>query len=240
MNLPNGIYYCDISDNYFNNNDNVTVINSLQKIKFGTGIYWKQYRLGDSLGGKYNKPLTTINEKWPNSIKDKYMKKTNFKANKVDVLFNIIKENEYYKYNTTNFLVVGIRIGDVLGGCTLINYVRPLSYYANIDYSKYIDKTVIIVCGSHYNGNTPKSIQYVISLYNLFKKKGFKKIIVRAGNSPDDDICFMAGSDYFIGGLGGFQKLAASLVRNFSKKTVVAINQNIVLPKHDETNTFNY
>jgi len=216
--LPYGNYYTNVEKELIIN-DTIKII-PLSKIKCGTGKYWKSYRLGDTVGGKYNKKFETIKQYWPGSIKDKYMKQSQNKANKHDILCNIIKEYPMYKFDTSNFIIIGIRVGDVLGACTLNSYIIPINHYKNLDLKDHIKKTVIICCGSHYDSNTPKSIQYINDLYNVFKDKGFENILVRAGNSPDDDLCLMCGAEILIPGRGGFHNMIRILRILFFKNAI--------------------
>lgn len=217
-NLPPGKYYWDknqiINDEYIN-------IDILENLSCGTGEYWRSYRLGDTVGGKYNKKFETIEQKWPNSIKDKYMKLAFNKANKYDILFSVIKAYPLYTFNTTNFIFIGIRVGDVMGGNILTNYVINEDYYKNLDLNKYLNKTCIICCGSHYNTNTPYTIKYVNTLYKIMKNKGFENVFVRAGNNPDDDFTLMCGSDYLIHGLGSYHKMIRNMVIEYGTKGIL-------------------
>ena len=216
--VPYGKYYTIVEQEINLNN---TKIIPLSKIKCGTGTYWKSYRLGDTVGGKYNKKFETIHEKWPGSIKDKYMTKAHNKGNKLHILYDIIKEYPLYNFDTSKFIIVGIRVGDVLGACTLTNYVRPINDYKNLDLKDHIKKTIIICCGSHYDSNTPKSIQYINDIYNVFKDKGFENVLVRAGNSPDDDLCLMCGANFLIPGRGGFHNMIRLLVKSHNKGSII-------------------
>lgn len=216
--LPPGKYYWDKEESI---NDKAITIHNLKNLQCGTGKYWQNYRLGDTVGGKYNKKFETIEQKWPGSIKDKYMKASNNKANKDDLLFNIIKEHPFFNFDTSNLLIIGIRVGDVLGAVTLDKYVRPHTFYKELDLTEHLNKTVIICCGSHYNGNTPKSLGYTGNLYKIMKEKGFKNVFVRGGNSPDDDLAFMCGADNLIPGLGGYHNMIRRLILSHSKKNVI-------------------
>ena len=218
MNLPYGKYYWDKEETI---NEKDITIHNMKHLQTGTGKYWFQYRLGDTIGGKYNKNFKTIEEKWPGSIKHKYMKLTNNKANKYDVLFNIIKEYPLFKIDTTNLLIIGIRVGDVLGGVTLHNYVKPHSFYKELDLTEHLNKTVIICCGSHFNGNTEKTVCYVNDLYKIMKEKGVENVFIRGGNSPDDDLTLMCGADNLITGLGGYHKMIRAIVMGHTKKNVI-------------------
>jgi hypothetical protein len=218
MNLPPGKYYWD-KENSINEKD--ITIHNIKHLQCGTGTYWIRYRLGDTIGGKYNKPFKTIEQYWPGSIKDKYMKLTNNKANNYDVLFNIIKEYPFFKFDTTNLLIIGIRIGDVLGKVTLDTYVKPVTFYKDLDLTGHLNKTVIICCGSHYNSNTPKTTGYVNDLYKIMKEKGFENVFIRGGNSPDDDLTLMCGADNLITGLGGYHKMIRTIVMNHTKNNVI-------------------
>lgn len=193
----------------------------VKKIHIGTGLYWHSYRLGDTIGGKYGNNFKTINEKWPDSLKDLYMSKAKNKANKIDIFFEIIKDNPYFKFDTSNFLIVGLRLGDVLGACTLEKFIVPLEFYENLDLSLELSKKVVIVCGGHYNGGTPKSTAYLNSICEIFSKKGFKDIFIRAGNSPDDDICFLCGADFLIHGKGSYHNLSRIIIQNYTNKRVI-------------------
>jgi hypothetical protein len=218
MNLPPGKYYYDRETEI---TDKDISIQNLKQLQSCTGIYWKSYRLGDTVGGKYNKPFDTIERKWPGSIKDKYMKSANNKANRNDILFNIVKEHTFFKFDTTNILIIGIRIGDVLGAVTLDKYVKPYSFYKDLDLTEHLNKSVVICCGSHYCGNTPNTISYVNELYKIMKEKGFKNVYVRAGNSPDDDFTFMCGADFLITGLGGYHKMIRAIIMGYTKKCTI-------------------
>ena len=138
MNLPPGKYYWDKEETI---NEKDITIHNIKHLQCGTGKYWQSYRLGDTLGGKYNKPFDTIERKWPGSIKDKYMKSANNKANRNDILFNIVKEHAFFKFDTTNILIIGIRVGDVLGAVTLDKYVKPSSFYKDLDLTEHLNKT---------------------------------------------------------------------------------------------------
>lgn len=218
MNFPPGKYYWDKEETI---NEKDITIHNIKHLQCGTGTYWIGYRLGDTVGGKYNKPFKTIEQKWPGSIKDKYMKLTNNKANNYHVLFNIIKEYPFFKFDTANLLIIGIRIGDVLGATTLDKYVKPYTFYKDLDLTGHLNKTVIICCGSHYNRNTPKTIGYVNDLYKIMKEKGFENVFIRGGNSPDDDLTLMCGADNLITGLGGYHKMIRTIVINHAKKNVI-------------------
>ena len=220
VNLPKGQYFSNYPEKYLCENREVQIKN-MQNLNIATGLYWKNYRLSDTVGGKYGKPFHTIKEKWPGTIKDKYMTRANNRGGFMNHFIDIVKQEEFYNLNTTDYLIVGIRVGDVMGGVILHNYVVDLNAYKNFDFEKYLDKTVIIVCGSHYNSNTPASVIYIKNLVQIFEEKGFKNIFVRAGNSPDDDVSFMCGADYSIIGKGGLQKLAGRFIKEYSKKDIL-------------------
>ena len=97
----------------------------------------------------------------------------------------------------------------------------PLEFYENLDLSSKLDKKIIIVCGGHYNGGTPKSTAYLHSICKIFSEKGFKDIVIRAGNSPDDDICFLCGADFLIHGKGSYHNLSRMILLEYTNKHII-------------------
>jgi len=175
------------------------------------------YRLADIVSGyfsrHYGKNSTTfVCGKWPRSIGCEYLKT---KKNVCD----IIKKRSNYYNQTKDKLVVHLRLGDVLDWPYYIHkrkcsekgcyYIHPISFYQQVNISKYI-KNIEIISNPYYRYipfyGSYKSIMYRDQVKKVFEKRGYN-VTYRKSLSVDDDFLYMYNSINFLPGKGGFSNL---------------------------------
>lgn len=215
--LAPGTYYTNLDLSF---NDINIVIKKLDELNTSTGKYWQKYRIGDSIQKRdFKHPPEIIKNRWPDSFLDKYHNKEPFNLHGVNKIYNMI-HNEKNNYEMENLITVHLRIGDVMMPSHEKSYTYPFDYYKMLDIGKYTqNKTIIIVCGSHDNICSDASRKYVLTVYNILSEKGYN-VLIRAGNSPDDDFYFLCRSHFLIRGKGGFSNYVVSLVK-MNKKIVI-------------------
>ncbi len=93
-------------------------------------------------------------------------------------------------------------------------YVKSLQYYEEA-LESFVPphvKHVVFVTGFHKTDNHDKSMKYVESVRDYFKKKGYL-VSIRLNQNPDDDFLYMCNSKYFIQSGGGFSALISEIVQ---------------------------
>lgn len=234
--LPKGIYYSNNILNTFNYEDKDIIIHNINIIKTYNGNNWNGYRLGDTISGKnhnlgpnLDKQIETIVNNWPNSLIHKYFllkKYKNIKWNNFKELNKLLDEHESINFSKfdNNYIAMHLRVGDG------ISWRTPFEAYNN-DFFENIEKRtkikdIIIFCGSHNCRGRPNAlvINYIKQVINILNKRGYN-VIIRSGNSPDDDLFLMVKATHFIsGGLsnkikpggGGYCGLVRVLRRNLN------------------------
>jgi hypothetical protein len=207
------------------------------------------YRLGDIYNGNGGDDAENYiiknKDKFKNTIGYKYIINRKKKLNDIETLNNIIKN--HCNINFTNDCIVHIRTGDVLERLTkqeiinrwnennnnnnenkIPNYWSPDKYINTKQY--YISKImklkklninkVIIISGSHYKHNNIKNSSYFIDIVKQFFKDNDIKVSLKLGSNPDDDLCLLYNSKYFIAGKGGYSRLLTDIVK-FNDKIII-------------------
>ena len=164
------------------------------------------------------------------------------KNNNIESLNNIIKN--HCKSDLQNNCVVHIRVGDVLEKVRMqriidrwvktnqnnefphfwnpIQYIETKQYYLskilklkNLNVNK-----IIIIAGSHINLKSyKKSIYYIDLVKNLFQRNNIK-VILQLGSHPDNDVCLVYNSKYFLPGKGGYSRLLKEIAE-YNNKTII-------------------
>jgi len=189
---------------------------------------YHRYRMGDvyiwGKGPNYNK-VKYHEENFPNSIATKYLNllkkgESNNKDKFLQVLHN---EPQLDSMPEDNSFVLHMRVGDVfcrhkgnwmsnkLGVKGMINhYTKKYNPEWWSDILKFmneknLDKVYIIV-GSHTPYCLLESEDFIMDRVNMFKKNG-KDVVLRIGNSPDEDILWVRRAKYFKSTGGGYGKV---------------------------------
>ena len=209
---------------------------------------FNEYRLGDIYNGNggddaENHVIKNKN-KFKNTIGYKYIINRKKKHNDIETLNNIIKNHCNINFN--NDCVIHIRTGDVLERLTkqeIINrwnennnnnenkipnywtpdkYINTKQYYISkmMKFKKLNINRVIIISGSHYKHNNFKNSSYFIDLVKQFFKDYDIKVSLKLGSNPDDDLCLLYNSKYFIPGKGGYSRLLTDIVK-FNNKIII-------------------
>jgi hypothetical protein len=189
---------------------------------------YHRYRIGDvyiwGKGPKYDR-VKYHEENFPNSIATKYLNLLKEgESNNKDKLMRVI--NNEPKLDTSpedNSFVLHMRVGDVfcrhngnwmsskLGVKGMINHYtkkdnpewwRDILKFMN---EKNLDKVYIIV-GSHTPYCLLESEDFIMDRVNMFRKNG-KDVVLRIGNTPDEDILWVRRAKYFKSTGGGYGKV---------------------------------
>jgi len=189
---------------------------------------YHRYRIGDvyiwGKGPKYDR-VKYHEENFPNSIATKYLNLLKEgESNNKDKLMRVI--NNEPKLDTSpeyNSFVLHVRVGDVfcrhkgnwmsskLGVKGMINHYtkkdnpgwwRDILKFMN---EKNLDKVYIIV-GSHTPYCLLESEDFIMDRVNMFRKNG-KDVVLRIGNTPDEDILWVRRAKYFKSTGGGYGKV---------------------------------
>lgn len=184
------------------------------------GPEWDSYRLGDVIKGWLtdNDPdyLTSVHERWPNSIGDKYMKHVGypetFEKNDMPTLRDIFStiSDEGPDRETA---VIHVRLGDIVKHAWKNTYVRDMAYYKRMLKSMREHpeiRKVRIIAGAHLNENRKASSELLHDIMGVFK--GYDTQLVLTHN-PDKDFYYMCHSKYFVKSGGGFSNLIEKYVR---------------------------
>ena len=208
--------------------------NNKPKYNLYNGPYWYYYRLGDIINGymiRSNEPgqkkyLEDISTRWPESISDKYVKRSSyphsFKIRDLNILIDILNEINDEK-PSTNTLVIHLRLGDVVGmwnkgilsgTTTSINhYVKGPEYYKQIlqkiKQNNNI-QNIKIITGTHFNQDIDASINYLDHIVSIFDSD--YDVEVKITNNPDKDFYYMCHSKFFCPSGGGFSNLIKDIV----------------------------
>lgn len=195
------------------------------RYRLGDMIKYKNHRYNKDLGFNYHK------NKFPNSIATEYMLTTN-KMSDYPVLLKIISKRNYPR-QYTNYLVIHLRLGDVIDNSThsvddflfktinlyqtngnSVNYVKPIKYYQQIiNKSKTLGiSKVILITGFHQGTNHTKSLKYISHVKKLFESKGFE-CQTRINLDPDEDFLIMCNAKYFVPSGGGFSDVITNIVK---------------------------
>ena len=189
---------------------------------------YHRYRMGDvykwGKGPNYNK-VKYHEENFPNSIATKYLNllkkgESNNKDKFLQVLHN---EPQLDSMPEDNSFVLHMRVGDVLcrhhanvkrwfaASSSMIKHYtkkdnpewwRDILKFMN---EKNLDKVYIIV-GSHTPYCLLESEDFIMDRVNMFKKNG-KDVVLRIGNTPDEDILWVRRAKYFKSTGGGYGKV---------------------------------
>ena len=206
------------------------------------------YRLGDIYNGNGGDDAENYiiknKHKFKNTIGYKYIINRKKKLNDIETLNNIIKNHCNINFN--NDCVIHIRTGDVLENETKekinerwnsnkienenvipsprshIMYIHNKKYYLSkiIKLKKLNINKVIIISGSHYKHNNFKNSSYFIDIVKQFFKDNDIKVSLKLGSNPDDDLCLLYNSKYFIAGKGGYSRLLTDIVK-FNDKIII-------------------
>lgn len=193
------------------------------------------YRVGDvykyGKGPSYHK-IKFHEEKFPNSIATKYLKLLKKgERNKKDKLMRVIhNEPQLDTMPEYNSFVLHMRVGDILcsRGSSLKMSVRlgvkgMINHYTKKDNpewwhdilkfmnEKNLDKVYIIV-GSHTPRCLLESEDFIMDRVNMFRKNG-KDVVLRIGNTPDEDILWVSRAKYFKTTGGGYGRLLGIVVQ---------------------------
>ena len=206
------------------------------------------YRLGDIYNGNGGDDAENYiiknKDKFKNTIGYKYIINRKKKLNDIETLNNIIKNHCNINFN--NDCVMHIRTGDVLENETKekinerwnsnkienenvipsprshIMYIHNKKYYLSkiIKLKKLNINRVTIISGSHYKLNNFKNSSYFIDLVKeLFQKNSFN-VKLKLARNPDDDLCLIYNSKYFIPGKGGYSRLLTDIAK-YNKKIII-------------------
>jgi len=234
------IYYLK-KENLYNEKSNEKEINlytGAGAYRLGDGFYLTDYKDVWIKSDKNNvtknyESLSKLIKLFPNSILAEYLKLSNFKAEKYDILLKIVK-NRFKKDNLVNKktdCLLHLRVGDVIDelcnkenfvnkfyhNITKVdfdnnircNYIKPLSYF--IDKIKILHrlniKKIYIICGAHIKlKNYNYSIYYIKKIKNIFNDAKID-VILKIANHPDIDLLFSMNFDYFIPSNGQYSRL---------------------------------
>lgn len=195
---------------------------------------YHRYRIGDvygyGKGPKYDK-VKYHEENFPNSIATKYLnllKKG--ERNKKDKLMRVINnEPQLDTMPEDNSFVLHMRVGDVLcrqhgvnvklwgGSPPMIKHYtkknnpgwwRDILKFMN---EKNLNKVYIIV-GSHTPYCLLESEDFIMDRVKMFRKNG-KDVVLRIGNTPDEDILWVRRAKYFKTTGGGYGKVLGIVVQ---------------------------
>ena len=206
--LPSGKYY--VVNNWLADCDKipgveVSSFDSINDIHLHNGSFWLLYRLGDAFEGIH------VEGDFPDTILHELRKtcKGMNRDKKLVALNEIISNRYLHNHSWDDILYVGLRIGDIYGNRSnrLNDYQYSPGDYRNMEMDVNEKTIVVLCCGSHFNPNYVKTKTYLKAVYEVFLEKGFKKIIFRIGNSPDDDFVLLSTAKNLIPGKGNFHKL---------------------------------
>ena len=193
------------------------------------------YRVGDvykyGKGSSYHK-IKFHEEKFPNSIATKYLKllKKGERNNKDKLMRVIHNEPQLDTMPEYNSFVLHMRVGDILcsrssslkmsvrlGVKGMINHYtkkdNPEWWHDILKFmnEKNLDKVYIIV-GSHTPHCLLESEDFIMDRINMFRKNG-KDVVLRIGNTPDEDILWVSRAKYFKTTGGGYGRLLGIVVQ---------------------------
>jgi len=212
MELPKGKYYVSNIKDYCSTDDiSINHIDNLVLENLYNGKQWDYYRLSDTVRFKnHNNSNEQIHTKWPNSIIDLFMNDKNIKYNarnnKLKRICFII--NNYFPIKISQpYIAIHLRVGDA------IDYMsKPLSFYDDLDVSKFSCNNAIIFCGLHNHRHKEQSLIYIKKVYKILESKKLN-IILRCGNNPDDDFVLMVKSSHFIESGGGYSHTVSEVIQ---------------------------
>ena len=96
----------------------------------------------------------------------------------------------------------------------LKQYINPLSIYDGWITALPSDvRLAVIVAGSHWKDDFPRSTEYILGVRSLFMGKGFD-VQLKLGQYPDNDIMYASQARFFFQAGGGFSRLIGGLVRS--------------------------
>lgn len=226
LKLPKGNYFVvdnECAPSYLADNVNIESFDRLDSGKLHNGKAWDTYRFGDNF---HDFPGVQNTHKFPNTLMSEFNAAKKTMKNKQDALFSVMKTKDIFAHDTSQILMVGLRIGDVFTDIKqhkLNKYLYFPNEYKKLDLSRDIDKTVVLCCGSHRKPNLKQTKAYLLKVHNEFKLIGFKKILFRIGNSPDDDFILMANAVNFIPGKGNFHRLIRDMNLKYKNTNVYDI-----------------
>ena len=195
---------------------------------------YHRYRIGDvytyGKGPKYDK-VKYHEENFPNSIATKYLNllKKGERNNKDKLMRVIHNEPQLDSMPEDNSFVLHMRVGDVLcrhhganvklwgGSPPMIKHYtkknnpgwwRDILKFMN---EKNLNKVYIIV-GSHTPYCLLESEDFIMDRVNMFRKNG-KNVVLRIGNTPDEDILWVRRAKYFKTTGGGYGKVLGTVVQ---------------------------
>ena len=105
-------------------------------------------------------------------------------------------------------------------------YIKTLAYYERM--IKYLPSRVtraVFVAGDMLQGDSSRSSQYIRGVRNFFISRGFR-VDLRLANPPDDDITYVANSEYFIESGGGFSIMLGGIVRQMGGTVLHELNNH--------------
>ena len=185
---------------------------------------FSMYRIGDVY--KYGKGPSYDNikyheKKFPNSIATKYLKllKKGETHNKDKLMRVINNEPQLDSMPESDSFVLHMRVGDVLcrkqlkmsrrlGLKGMINHYtkkdNPEWWY---DILKFMNENnlnkLYIIVGSHTPDCLFESEDFIMDRVNMFRKNG-KNVVLRIGNTPDEDILWVRRAKYLKSTGGGY------------------------------------
>ena len=192
-----------------------------------------RYRIGDvykwGKGPRYH-DIKYHEEKFPNSIATKYLNllKKGESSNKDKLMRVIHNEPQLDTMPEYNSFVLHMRVGDILCSQNLTMSGRLGVKGMNNKYTKKdnpewwrdilkfmneknLDKVYIIV-GSHKPHCLLESEDFIMDRVNMFRKNG-KDVVLRIGNTPDEDILWVSRAKYFKTTGGGYGRLLGIVVQ---------------------------
>mmetsp|Transcript_7337 Transcript_7337/g.8421 ORF Transcript_7337/g.8421 Transcript_7337/m.8421 type:complete len:367 (+) Transcript_7337:261-1361(+) len=166
------------------------------------GVGWGQYQLLDELV----KEKTKLVEGPPQNSTVIHLRLGDVLSRKEQSVFDLLHHQNYY-YPKMDYST----------------YVKPLQFYSSTE----MEKNIVLVGGLHESMNKDgsissaslKSCQYVSILKRYFEARGIV-VQLRLGQPPDDDFLYVAQSERFIPGGGGFSQDMAGLVQRFGGKVI--------------------
>ena len=217
MNLPKGNYYVRNVEKYCSNQETrIVSFDNMTSNNLYNGDEWDYYRLSDTVRGKnFNITREGIRTKWPNTLIDLFLDKVPERQNpnKMSILASIITEKFPIQISEP-YVAIHLRLGDRFGRW---NY--PVSFFDKFELSQFTCHNIILFCGLHNRHSMQESLLYVQEASSILEKKGFN-VILRCGNSPDDDFVLMCKANYFItaSNAGGYSELISDVRKQLLEK----------------------
>lgn len=226
--------------------EDLKLYNNYHIYRLGDGFYLTENK-NQWIQDKNNKlykdvvSLHDYHDMYPDSILSEYLKLSNYKAKKWNILQDIVK----YKFNQNNInnidrkteCLIHLRVGDAIDIYCNENYffdkfyknktyheinnktqltckyIKPLSFFKQkaIKLKKKNFRKIYIIAGSHIELETYKYSTYYINKIKELFENNDINVELKLGGSPDDDLLFSMNFDYFIQSKGQYCRLIREL-----------------------------